>query len=116
MENAGIMTMEQKQTTQQETNLKEELFFTDKERDCEECDKQKEVELSFGLSTRGEWDNVMKLIKKYGLSRDEMNYIYGFYNREFKANKSPGCGKCFYNLCKNLEKRYSSLISQQQNK
>lgn len=109
------MNTENTPTTQQEPNLKEELLFTDKERDCQECDKEKEVQLSFGLSTRTEWDNVMKLIKKYGLSRDEMNYIYGFYNREFKDKKSPGCGKCFYNLCKNLEKRYANLISQQNN-
>lgn len=107
------MNMENTQPTQQEPNSKEELIFTDKERDCIECDKEKEIELSFGLSTKTEWDNVMKLITKYGLSRDEINYIYGFYNREFKTNKSPGCGKCFYNLCKNLEKRYSSLLSQQ---
>ena len=109
------MNTENTPTTQQEPNLKEELLFTDKERDCQECEKEKEVELAFGLSTRTEWDNVMKLIKKYGLSRDEINYIYGFYNREFKEKKSPGCGKCFYNLCKNLEKRYANLISQQNN-
>lgn len=109
------MTTDNTQKTQQETNLKEDLIFTPKERDCSECDKEKEVELSFGLSTRTEWNNVMKLIKKYGLSREEMNYIYGFYNREFKEKKSPGCGKCFYNLCKNLEKRYANLISQQNN-
>lgn len=104
------MNTEKIQTTQQEQNLKEELVFTDKERDCEECDKEKEVQLSFGLSTRQEWDNVMNLIKKYGLSRQEIDYIYGFYNRELKQNKSPGCGKCFYNICKNLEKRYTTLI------
>lgn len=109
------MNTENIQPTQTEENLKEELLFTDKERDCEECDKEKEVQLSFGLSTRQEWDNVMKLIKKYGLSREEINYVYGFYNREFKEKKSPGCGKCFYNLCKNLEKRYANLISQQNN-
>ena len=109
------MNTENTPTTQQEPNLKEELLFTDKERDCQECEKEKEVEMAFGLSTRTEWDNVMKLIKKYGLSRDEINYIYGFYNREFKEKKSPGCGKCFYNLCKNLEKRYANLISQQNN-
>lgn len=113
MEIDGIMTTEKKQETLSETKLKEELVFTDKERDCEECDKEKEVQLSFGLSTRQEWDNVMKLITKYGLSREEIAYIYGFYNRELKQNKSPGCGKCFYNICKNLEKRYSTLISEQ---
>ena len=109
------MNTEDTQEKQSQQKLNEELLFTDKEKDCEECDKEKELQLSFGLSTRQEWDNVMKLIKKYGLSRDEMNYIYGFYNREFKAKKSPGCGKCFYNLCKNLDKRYANLISQYNN-
>ena len=97
------------------TQTEEQLFFTDKERDCEECDKEKEVELSFGLSTREEWDKVMKLKLKYGLTRDEINYIYGFYNRELKQNKSPGCGKCFVNICKNLDKRYTTLINQENN-
>lgn len=109
------MNTEQTQTTQTEEQLNEQLFFTDKEKDCEECDKEKEVQLSFGLSTREEWDSVMKLIKKYGLSRDEINYIYGFYNRELKQKKSPGCGKCFYNICKNLEKRYTTLINEGNN-
>jgi hypothetical protein len=113
MEKDGTMNMEKTQTTQTEEQSNEELSFTDKERDCIECDKEKEVQLSFGLSTREEWDKVMVLIRKYGLSRDEMNYIYGFYNRELKQKKSPGCGKCFYNICKNLEKRYSTLISEQ---
>lgn len=105
--------MDQNQLTQTDQNSKEELFFEDKERDCIECDKEKEIELSFGLSTRKEWDNVMKLTKKFGLSREEIDYIYGFYNRELKQNKRPGCGKCFVNVCKNLEKRYQALISGQ---
>lgn len=105
------MNTEQTQTTQTEEQSNEQLFFTDKERDCEECDKEKEVQLSFGLSTREEWDKIMILIKKYGLSRQEIDYIYGFYNRELKQKKTPGCGKCFYNICKNLEKRYTSLIN-----
>lgn len=109
------MTTDNQPVKQTEEPLKEELFFQDKERDCVECEKEKELQVSFGLSTRQEWDNIMNLIKKYGLSRDEINYIYGFYNREFKDKKSPGCGKCFYNLCKNLEKRYKNLISQQGN-
>jgi hypothetical protein len=106
------MSTEQKQTQQTELKSNEELSFTDKEKDCEECEKEKEVQLSFGLSTREEWDNVIKLIKKYGLSREEINYIYGFYNRELKQKKTPGCGKCFYNICKNLEKRYSTLLNE----
>jgi len=106
------MSTEQKQTEQTELKSNEELSFTDKEKDCEECEKEKEVQLSFGLSTREEWDNVIKLIKKYGLSREEINYIYGFYNRELKQKKTPGCGKCFYNICKNLEKRYSALLNE----
>lgn len=107
------MTTEKQQEKQTEENSNEELVFTDKERDCEECEKEKEVQLTFGLSTRQEWDNIMNLIKKYGLSREEINYIYGFYNRELKQKKSPGCGKCFYNICKNLEKRYNTLINEQ---
>ncbi len=106
------MSTEQTQTQQTELKLNEELSFTDKEKDCEECEKEKEIQLSFGLSTREEWDNVIKLIKKYGLSREEINYIYGFYNRELKQKKTPGCGKCFYNICKNLEKRYSTLLNE----
>jgi hypothetical protein len=106
------MSTEQTQTQQTELKSNEELSFTDKEKDCEECEKEKEVQLSFGLSTREEWDNVIKLIKKYGLSREEINYIYGFYNRELKQKKTPGCGKCFYNICKNLEKRYSALLNE----
>ena len=113
MEKDGTMTMENTQITQTEQQSKEELSFTDKEKDCLECDKEKEVELSFGLSTRQEWDNVMALTRKYGLSRDEINYIYGFYNRELKQKKSPGCGKCFVNVCKNLQKRYQTLIAQE---
>jgi hypothetical protein len=107
------MNTEQTQTTRTEEQSNEQLFFTDKERDCEECEKEKEVQLSFGLSTREEWDKVMVLIKKYGLSRQEIDYIYGFYNRELKQKKTPGCGKCFVNVCKNLEKRYQTLIKEQ---
>lgn len=106
------MNTDKKQNQQQDNTSKEELVFSDKEKDCIECDKEKEIELSFGLSTRQEWDNVMTLIKKYGLSRDEINYVYGFYNRELKQNKRPGCGKCFVNVCKNLEKRYKTLLSE----
>ena len=106
------MNTENTQKTQQEQNSKEELIFIDKEKSCDTCDDEKEVELAFGLSTKTEWDNVMKLTTKYGLSREEINYIYGFYNREFKEKKSPGCGKCFFNICKNLEKRYKTLINQ----
>ena len=105
------MNMEEQPVKQTEENLKEELSFQDKELDCEECEKEKEVQVAFGLSTREEWDSVMTLIKKYGLSRYEINYIYGFYNRELKQNKKPGCGKCFYNICKSLEKRYTALIN-----
>lgn len=107
------MNTENQPVKQPEELSKEELSFQDKELDCEECANSKEISLSFGLSTREEWDRIMVLIKKYGLSREEMDYIYGFYNRELKQKKSPGCGKCFYNICKNLEKRYQYLISEQ---
>lgn len=107
------MNTENTQQTQTEEKLKEELIFTDKEKDCIECEKEKEVSVSFGLSTRDEWDKIMALINKYGLTRQEKDYIYGFYNREFNEKKSQGCGKCFYNICKNLEKRYKFLLQEQ---
>lgn len=93
----------------------EELVFVDKEKDCIECDKEKEIQITFGLSTKDEWERVMKMIDRYGLSRQEIDYIYGFYNREFKENKSPGCGKCFVNITRNLKRKWERLNQGQPN-
>jgi hypothetical protein len=102
----GTMNTENKQTTHKEEELKEQLFFTETDKNCEDCEKEKEVEVSFGFTTKSEWENIMKLIKKYNITRQEQEYIYNFYNREFKENKRIGCGKCFVNVCKSLEKRW----------
>lgn len=91
---------------------KEEMIFTHKERDCQECDKEKEIEVSFGLSTLKEWDTIIPMLDRYNLTRQEIQYIYGFYNREFKEKKVPGCGKCFVNIARNLKNRYKRLKSE----
>lgn len=101
--------MEKKVKKQRKESSKEQLVFVDKEHDCGECKKEKEIELSFGLSTQQEWETIMNLIEKYKLTKQEMDYVYGFYNREFKDKKRPGCGKCFVNVCRNLKNKWIRL-------
>ena len=76
---------------------------------CEKCKKPKEVELKTEPFTKEEYDKVMPLLDKYGITPSEMQYIYNFYNRVFGTNKQPGCGKCFVNNAKNLRARYREL-------
>lgn len=109
------MTTEKEHNNLSEMKSSEELVFVDKEKDCIECDKEKEIQITFGLSTKDEWERVMKMIDRYGLSRQEIDYIYGFYNREFKENKSPGCGKCFVNITRNLKRKWERLNQGQPN-
>lgn len=90
-------------------------MFVDKEKDCTECDKEKEIQITFGLSTKEEWERIITMIDRYGLSRQEIDYVYGFYNREFKDKRSPGCGKCFVNICRNLKRKWERLNQGQPN-
>jgi hypothetical protein len=76
---------------------------------CETCKKPKEVLMEKELFTKEEFDKVMPLLDKFGITHGEMNYIYNFYNRVFGTNKQPGCGKCFVNNAKNLKARYREL-------
>lgn len=109
------MTTEKEHNNQSEMKSSEELVFVDKEKDCTECDKEKEIQITFGLSTKEEWERIMKMIDRYNLSRQEIDYIYGFYNREFKENRSPGCGKCFVNIARNLKRKWERLNQGQPN-
>jgi hypothetical protein len=88
--------------------MKEELIFQDKEEPCEECSHKNDVTVKFPPYTKEEFDKVITLSQKYGLSNDEVTYIYNFYNRVFRTNKKPGCGKCFVTICKSLRKKYES--------
>lgn len=84
--------------------------MTDKiKKPCEKCKKPKEVELETKPYTKDEFDKVMPMLDKFGITPTEMNYIYNFYNRVFGTNKQPGCGKCFVNNAKNLRARYKEL-------
>jgi hypothetical protein len=87
----------------------DELEFIDKENNCNDCKKEKEITMELGLTTIEEWNKIIPMLDKYGLSRDEINYIYGFYNRVFKTKKTPGCGKCFVNIAKHLKNRWNEI-------
>jgi len=43
---------------------------------------------------------------KDSYTKEETMWYYNLYNRVFKTNKQPGCGKCFVNVRKNLSRRY----------
>lgn len=103
------MITENEQNKSQENKFTEELVFTEKEKNCEDCEKEKEIQLTFGLTTREEWEKIIKMIDRHNLSREEIQYVYGFYNREFKENRRPGCGKCFVNISRNLKRKWERL-------
>jgi len=86
-----------------------ELVFTTKsEEPCDECSKKTEVSLELPLYSYDEYIKVRDLLHKYKISREEMDYIYNFYNRVFKTNKRPGCGKCLKNITKHLYNRFEN--------
>jgi hypothetical protein len=89
--------------------LSTELVFTTKtDEPCDECSKKSEVNLELPLYSYDEYLKVKELLNKYKISREEMDYIYNFYNRVFKTNKKPGCGKCLKNISKHLTHRFES--------
>lgn len=92
-----------------DTTKNQELEFVDKEHDCNDCKKQKEITMELGLTTIEEWNRVIPMLDKYRLQREEIDYIYGFYNRVFKTKKTPGCGKCFVNIAKHLKNRWHEM-------
>jgi protein-arginine kinase activator protein McsA len=78
---------------------------------CESCKQPKEMTMETRPYTKEEFDRVLPMLDKYGLTRDEMNYIYNFNNRVFKQNKQPGCGKCFFYIARNLKNTYNKLYN-----
>lgn len=98
-----------RQTKPKDTSKNTELVFVDKEKDCTTCPQEKELNVSLGLTTTQEWEKVIPLTLKYGLTSQETQYIYNFYNRVFNQNKRPGCGKCFVNVCRALRNRWAEM-------
>lgn len=103
------MTMDKIQTEISKNKLTQALVFTDKDRDCIECDKQKEVTLTLGMETNEEWLKIIELLNKQTISREQTQYIYNFYNRVFKTNKQPGCAKCMRNIAIHLKNRWNEI-------
>lgn len=99
--------VKEKQST--ESSKTEELLFVDKEKDCTNCPDSVEQEITLPLAQDKEWDIIIPLLDKFRITPQEMQYIYNFYNRIFKDHRSPGCGKCFIRIAKNLKNRYREL-------
>lgn len=103
------MSMDKIQQEQTSKQLSKELVFTDKDRDCIECDKQKEITVSLGMTSNEEWFKIMELLNKMTISRQETEYIYNFYNRVFGTKKQPGCAKCMRNIAIHLRNRWEEM-------
>jgi hypothetical protein len=78
---------------------------------CETCKKPKEMTMETRPFTKEEFDRVIPLLDKYGLTRQETDYIYNFYNRVFNEKRVPGCGKCFVNMARKLKIKYQNLYN-----
>lgn len=77
---------------------------------CETCKKPKEITMETRPYTKEEFDRVLPILDKYGLTRQETEYVYNFYNRVFNEKRQPGCGKCFVNMAKKLKIKYNTLF------
>jgi hypothetical protein len=77
---------------------------------CETCKKPKEMTMETRPYTKEEFDRVLPILDKYGLTKQETEYVYNFYNRVFNEKKQPGCGKCFVNMAKKLKIKYNTLF------
>jgi hypothetical protein len=61
--------------------------------------------------SKEEMDKALVLIDKYGITPAEQVWFYDLYNRVFKADKRPGCGKCFSNDAKIFRIKYKQIYS-----
>lgn len=86
-----------------------ELIFTDKNHECQECANKKEINIKLGMTNNDEWEKIIPILDKHNITREETQYVYNFYNRVFNTNKQPGCGKCFVNICKQLKNRWNEI-------
>jgi hypothetical protein len=61
--------------------------------------------------SKEEMDKALVLIDKYGITPAEQLWFYDLYNRVFKADKRPGCGKCFSNDAKIFRIKYKQIYN-----
>ena len=73
---------------------------------CQECKKRKKKLPKMKLYTFQELEHAYQNREKYKYTPDEQVWFYNLYNRVTGQNKTPGCGKCFANIRKHLEKQY----------
>ena len=73
---------------------------------CEECEnKIQDIELPkmrFDNCTDEELTRAFMEGNRREYSPDDVAWFYNLYNRVFKQNKQPGCGKCFVNIRRQL--------------
>lgn len=80
------------------------------DKECESCSNKPEItSLGMGNFTLEE---LKKAYERSGQSRytnEEIAWFYNLYNRVFNQQKTPGCGKCFATVRKQLATRYNAL-------
>lgn len=73
---------------------------------CDECaNKINEIklpEMRFDNCTEEELIRAFMEGNRPTYNPDEIAWFYNLYNRVFKQNKQPGCGKCFVNIRRQL--------------
>jgi hypothetical protein len=77
---------------------------------CEKC-KNKVNDTTLNTTpnyTIEELQRAYEMGDRPSYTNDEHAWYYNLYNRVFKANKIPGCGKCFANIRKQLSTRYKA--------
>jgi hypothetical protein len=79
---------------------------------CETCkNKVNQTSLSSTPNyTLDELKRAYDMGEKPSYTNDELAWYYNLYNRVFKTNKIPGCGKCFANIRKQLSTRYRAEV------
>lgn len=75
---------------------------------CDECEKEKPVTMNFKNYTFEELERAHQIGNQPSYTPDDVAWFYNLYNRVFKTDKQPGCGKCFVTIRRNLSTRYKT--------
>lgn len=75
---------------------------------CTTCKEPKPISLPMKNYTDEELERAYLEGNKSTYTREEQDWFYNLYNRVFKQNKTPGCGKCFVNIRKHLKNMYEN--------
>jgi len=76
---------------------------------CNTCKNKQQVSLNTQPNyTFSELEKAYQMMDKPEYSGEESAWLYNLYNRVFRTNKQPGCGKCFVNVRNSLKARYEA--------